>query len=305
IRNVMLTAMVDPEATMVDVLRLLIDEGYSKKFIDKLTDPLVKRYWTDEVANTSASRKSETMGYFVSKFDRFLTDKTMRNIIGQPKSSFNIAELMAQKKILLVDLAKGKLGEENSNFIGLLLVPRILAAALQRHKLRKEFPDFYLYVDEFQNFATDDFATILSEARKYKLNLTVGHQFIDQLPDSIKDAVFGNVGTTCVFRVGTEDAEVLEPQFEPHFTKQDLIKLPTGSAYIRLLVNNQPTEPFSINVDWDKINSVEKSPDVADEIRKLSREKYGVPVKEVEKMIEERIQESTSIQPSPLSKIPF
>jgi len=305
IRNVMLTAMVDPEATMVDVLRLLIDEGYSKKFIDKLTDPLVKRYWTDEVANTSASRKSETMGYFVSKFDRFLTDKTMRNIIGQPKSSFNIAELMAQKKILLVDLAKGKLGEENSNFIGLLLVPRILAAALQRHKLRKEFPDFYLYVDEFQNFATDDFATILSEARKYKLNLTVGHQFIDQLPDSIKDAVFGNVGTTCVFRVGTEDAEVLEPQFEPHFTKQDLIKLPTGSAYIRLLVNNQPTEPFSINVDWDKINSVEKSPDVADEIRKLSREKYGVPVEEVEKMIEERIQESTSIQPSPLSKIPF
>ena len=305
IRNVMLTAMVDPEATMVDVLRLLIDEGYSKKFIDKLTDPLVKRYWTDEVANTSASRKSETMGYFVSKFDRFLTDKTMRNIIGQPKSSFNIAELMAQKKILLVDLAKGKLGEENSNFIGLLLVPRILAAALQRHKLAKEFPDFYLYVDEFQNFATDDFATILSEARKYKLNLTVAHQFIDQLPDSIKDAVFGNVGTTCVFRVGTEDAEVLEPQFEPHFTKQDLIKLPTGSAYIRLLVNNQPTEPFSINVDWDKINSVEKSPDVADEIRKLSREKYGVPVEEVEKMIEERIQESTSIQPSPLSKIPF
>ncbi|MFC1625002.1 type IV secretory system conjugative DNA transfer family protein [Patescibacteria group bacterium] len=304
IRNVMLTAMTDPEATMVDVLRLFIDENYSKKFLDKITDPLVKRYWTDEIANTSDSRKSETMGYFVSKFDRLLTDKTMRNMIGQPKTSFDIGEIMAQKKILLVDLAKGKLGEENSSFIGLLLVPRILAAALQRHKLKGDFPDFYLYVDEFQNFATDDFATILSEARKYKLNLTVGHQFIEQLPESIKDAVFGNVGTTCIFRVGVEDAEFLEPQFEPHFNKQDLIKLPVGNAYIRLLVDGQPTEPFSIKVDLDKIQT-ETSHAVADEIRKTSREKYGVPIEEVEKMINSRIEESTSIQPTPLSKIPF
>jgi type IV secretory pathway TraG/TraD family ATPase VirD4 len=192
IRNVMLTAMVDPEATMIDVLRLFIDENYSKKFIDKLTDPLIKRYWIDEVAHTSQNRKGETMGYFVSKFDRMTTDKTMRNIIGQSKSSFNFDDVMAQKKILLVDLAKGKIGEENSNFIGLLFVPRILSAALRRHKLKGDFPNFFLFVDEFQNFATPDFATILSEARKYKLNLTVAHQFIKQMPDDIKDAIFGN-----------------------------------------------------------------------------------------------------------------
>lgn len=304
IRNVMLTAMVDPEATMVDVLRLLIDDNYSKKFIDKLTDPLVKRYWTDEVAKTTASRKGETMGYFVSKFDRFLTDKTMRNIIGQPKSSFTFDEVMADKKILLVDLAKGKLGEENSNFLGLLFVPRILSAALQRHKLKTDFPNFYLYVDEFQNFATPDFATILSEARKYKLNLIAGHQFIEQLPEEIKNAVLGNVGTMCVFRVGVDDAEFLEPHFQPNFTKQDLCNLPTGNAYMRLLVNGQPSPPFSLFIDWNELTAVPKSPELAAEIRELSRQKYGVPVQEVEEFINKRLAEEPTAPPQEPFKRP-
>ncbi|HLC82496.1 MAG TPA: DUF87 domain-containing protein, partial [Bacteroidia bacterium] len=247
IRNVMLTAMTDPSATMVDVLRLLIDTKYAQKFIDNIKDPMVKRFWTDEMAKTSDFHKSEKMGYFVSKFDKFVTDKLMRNILGQPKSAFNLADIMAQKKILLVDLAKGKIGEENSNFLGLLLVPRILTSALARHSLLEQgvdFPGFYLYVDEFQNFATPDFATILSEARKYKLNLTVAHQFVAQLSDEIKDAIFGNVGSMSVFRVGTEDAEFLETYFNPPFTKKDISGLPIGNAYVRLLVEGHPTQPF-------------------------------------------------------------
>ncbi|MBW6441724.1 TraM recognition domain-containing protein [Patescibacteria group bacterium] len=309
IRNVMLTAMVDPEATMIDVLRMFIDEKYSQKFLDKVTDPLVRRYWTDEVANTSQNRKGETMGYFVSKFDRITTDSTMRNIIGQKKSSFNFDDVMAQKKILLVDLAKGKLGEENSNFLGLLLIPRILTAALRRHQIQGGFPNFFLHVDEFQNFATPDFATILSEARKYKLNLTVAHQFIDQLTDEIKTAIFGNVGTTCAFRVGIDDAEYLETQFEPTFTKQDLSNLPVGNAYIRLLVKGQPSPPFSLFIDWNDLTSVPTNPQLAQEIKELSRLKYGTPVEEVEEFINQRLQEDVipELPPdkSPFSKLPF
>lgn len=292
IRNVMLTAMVDKDSTMVDVLRLLIDEKYSKKFIEKITDPLVKKYWTDEVANTSAQRKGETMGYFVSKFDKFVTDKLMRNILGQPKSAINIPHIMANRKILLVDLAKGKIGEENSDFLGLLLVPRLLNAALERQKMIEQgmdFPSFYLYVDEFQNFATDAFETILSEARKYKLNLTVAHQFVSQLPEEIKEAIFGNVGSMCTFRVGTDDAEFLEAYFSPTFTQQDISNLPVGNAYVKLLVDGHPTPPFSMNVPWDVIHTnVPKSPELAKQIKELSRTKYGKDSKEVEEYINMR-----------------
>jgi DNA helicase HerA-like ATPase len=152
---------------------------------------------------------------------------------------------------------------------------------------KEEFPNFYLYVDEFQNFATDDFATILSEARKYKLNLVVAHQFVSQLEEKIKEAVFGNVGTMAVFRIGAEDAETIEKQFEPVFTQSDLINLPIGNFYTRLLVNGHPTKPFSMKVDWDAVNQVNarKSPEIAKEIRRRSRERYGVPVEEVEAYI--------------------
>jgi hypothetical protein len=292
IRNVMLTAMMDKESTMVDVLRLLIDKKYAESFIPKITDPLVKKYWLDEMAHTSEQTKGEQMGYFVSKFDRFVTEKVMRDIVGQPKSAFNFKKLMAEKKILLCDLSKGKIGEENSNFLGLLIVPKILGAALSRSTLIDQgiqFPHFYLYVDEFQNFATDDFATILSEARKYKLNLIVAHQFISQLPDKIKEAVFGNVGTTCCFRVGADDAKYLETQFEPVFKQQDLMNNPTGSYYLRLLVNNQPSVPFSVSVDWEAITAVKKDPDMAKRIRDMSSQKYGKPAKEVEEYINTRL----------------
>jgi hypothetical protein len=313
IRNVMLTAMSDPEATMVDVMRLLIDDKYHKRFLEKLTDPVVRRYWTDEVANTSQNRKGEIMGYFVAKFDRFITDITMRNILGQAKSSVDLNKVMSEKKILLIDLAKGKIGEENSNFLGLLLVPRLLAAALARHSMvvrGEDFPDFYLYVDEFQNFATPDFATILSEARKYKLNLIVVHQFIAQLEEDIKNAVFGNVGTICAFRVGADDSEYLETQFAPVFTKNDLINLPIGNCYTRLLVKGQPTAPFSMEVDWDWITNQPKNFDTARKIKEMSRLKYGVPAKEVEEYIKLRAGYNEQPETPPLpsfnrSRIPF
>ena len=292
IRNVMLTAMMDKESTMVDVLRLLIDKKYAESFIPKITDPLVKKYWVDEMAHTSEQTKGEQMGYFVSKFDRFVTEKVMRNIVGQPKSAFNFKKLMAEKKILLCDLSKGKIGEENSNFLGLLIVPKILGAALSRSTMIDQgikFPHFYLYVDEFQNFATDDFATILSEARKYKLDLIVAHQFISQLPDKIKGAIFGNVGTTCAFRVGADDAKYLETQFDPVFKQQDLMNNPTGSYYLRLLVNNQPSVPFSVSVDWEAITNAKKDPDMAKKIREMSSLKYGKPAKEVEEYVNNRL----------------
>lgn len=292
IRNVMLTAMEDKESTLVDVLRLLIDTKYSQTFLPKITDPIVKKYWTEEMAKTNDFHKSEKMGYFVSKFDRFVTERILRNIVGQPRTVIDFKKFMAEKKILLCDLSKGKIGEENSNFVGLILIQKILTAALSRSTQIQEgtqFPHYYLYVDEFQNFATDDFATILSEARKYKLNLIVAHQFISQLPDKIKDAIFGNVGTICAFRVGADDAKFLETQFDPVFKQGDLMNNPTGAYYIKLLVKNQPMKPFSVTVDWDMITATKKDTAIAKSIRENSRIKYGTPIAEVDEFIAKRM----------------
>ena len=276
VRNVMLTAMAEKGNTLVEVLRLLTDPNFVKEKLAFVTDPLVRRYWTDEIAQTSDFHKSETMGYFVSKFDRFVTDKLLRNIIGQSKSAFNFREIMDGGKILLVDLSKGKIGDENSNFLGLILVPRLLIAAMSRVDLPEEQrKDFFLYVDEFQNFATPDFATILSEARKYRLDLIVANQFIAQIEQDIRDAVFGNVGTLVAFRVGIDDATYLEHQFEPVFKKQDLINNPVGHAYVRLLVQGQPTPPFSMMTDWAAIQGVARNSEVAGSIVELSRLRFG------------------------------
>jgi hypothetical protein len=206
----------------------------------------------------------------------------------------------------LIDLAKGKIGEENSNFIGLLLVPRILAAAFNRHNLigKVDFPDFYLYVDEFQNFATPDFATILSEARKYKLDLTVGHQFVAQLDDKIKEAIFGNVGTMCTFRIGADDAEYLEHQFGPVFTQKDLINLPNFNAYMRLLVKGFPTPPFSMQIDYEKAFAEPRNKERAQRIREMSRQKYGTAAADIEKFIADRSGLNDPPPPPPAPPIP-
>ena len=289
IRNVMLTAMTEKGNTLIEVFRILTDPTFAAGKISLIQDPLVKRYWTDELSQTSDFHKSEVLGYFVSKFDRFITEKLMRNIIGQSTSSFNFREVMDSRKILLVNLAKGKIGEENSNFLGLILVPRILAAAMSRvDTAEANRPDFYLYVDEFQNFATPDFVQILSEARKYHLNLTVANQFIGQLDETIKNAVFGNVGTTVMFRVGADDAEFLEKQLAPSFTKSDLLNLAVGKAYLRLLINNLPSIPFALATDWEQISALPKDPPASEKIKEASRLKYTRGKTEVEEEVTKR-----------------
>ena len=288
IRNIMLTVMVEPGATFIEIVRCLTDPSYVQSLLPKLNDPMVKRYWTDQIANTNEFHKSEVLDYIVSKFGRFITNKMMRNIIGQSTSSFNFRQAMDEGKILIINLAKGTIGEENSAFLGLVLIPKILIAAMSRQDVPEEKrKDFYLYVDEFQNFATQDFAVILSEARKYHLNLTVANQFISQMDDEVKNAVFGNVGTISSFRVGIADAGFLGKQFEPTFSEHDLLNLAMGDIYLKTMVNGVPAKPFSLQVTAEEMKKP-GNPKLAEMIKKLSSLKYGRPKDIVEAEIGKR-----------------
>ena len=290
IRNAMLTVMSEPGSTFIEVVRALTDANFVQELLPKVSDPIVRRYWTDQIAQTNDFHKSETLDYIVSKFGRFVTNKMMRNIIGQSQSAFDFRRVMDDGKILLVNLSKGKIGEENASFLGLVLVPKILVAAMSRQDMAQENRrDFYLYVDEFQNFATPDFAQILSEARKYRLNLIVANQFIGQMDEEVKNAIFGNVGTIMSFRVGVTDANYLQHEFQPVFTEADLINVDVFNAYVKTIVGNEPVTPFS--VDTTKDMAQEKSlenPRVAELVRELSRLKYGKDVKNLEVQIAER-----------------
>ncbi len=290
IRNAMLTVMVEPGNTFVEVVRVLTDAAFVQELLPKLQDPIIRRYWTDQIAQTADFHKSEVLDYIVSKFGRFVTNKLMRNIIGQSQSSFDFRKVMDEGKILLVNLAKGKIGEENSNFLGLILVPRILIAAMSRQEMAEETRrDFYLYVDEFQNFATPDFAQILSEARKYRLNLIVANQFIGQMEEEVKNAVFGNVGSLVAFRVGVTDANYLQHEFQPTFNEADLINIDKYNAYMKTNVRNEPVKPFSMDLTKDMQKVIaEKNPKIAEAIIQLSRLKYGRSQELVEAEISHR-----------------
>lgn len=288
IRNIMLTVMSEPGATFIEIVRCLTDQSYVQELLPKVKDPMVRRYWTDQIAQTSDFHKSEVLDYIVSKFGRFITNTMMRNIIGQSTSSFNFRTAMDEGKILIINLAKGTIGEENSAFLGLVLIPKILIAAMSRQDTAEaNRKDFYLYVDEFQNFATQDFAVILSEARKYHLNLTVANQFISQMDDEVKNAVFGNVGTICSFRLGISDAGFLTKQFQPIFGEHDLLNLGTGEIYLKTMINGVPKPPFSL-----KVAAAEKKkpgdPKKAEMIKRLSALKYGRPRALVEAEIAQR-----------------
>ena len=290
VRNAMLTVMSEKGATFVEVVRVLTDPKYVQELLPKVQDPIVRRYWTDQIAQTSDFHKSEVLDYIVSKFGRFITNKTMRNIIGQSDSAFDFRRVMDEGKILLINLSKGKLGEENSSFLGLVLIPKILIAAMSRQEIPEDKRrDFFLYVDEFQNFATPDFATILSEARKYHLNLTVANQFIGQMDDEVKNAVFGNVGTLISFRVGVTDASYMQREYQPVFGESDLINIERFHAYMKTIVDNEPVPPFSVDMTKDirkfKSGANEK---IARAIIQLSRLKYGRPKELVEAEINQR-----------------
>lgn len=290
VRNAMLTAMSEEGSTFVEVMRILTDSKFVQEILPKVKDPIVRRYWTDQIAQTADFHKSEVLDYIVSKFGRFVTNRMVRNIIGQSKSSFSFREVMDQGKILLINLAKGEVGEENSNFLGLILVPRILMAAMSRQDVPEEARrDFYLYVDEFQNFATPDFAQILSEARKYRLNLTVANQFIGQVEEEVKNAVFGNVGTIISFRVGVTDANYLAHEFTPTFGEDDLLNIERYHVYIKTIVDNEPAPPFSMDLTKD----LEKQKEMMDEnvgqiIKEMSRLKYGRDARLVEAEVTRR-----------------
>jgi type IV secretory pathway TraG/TraD family ATPase VirD4 len=290
VRNAMLTVMSEEGATFVEVIRILTDAKYVQELLPKVTDPIIRRYWTDQIAQTSDFHKSEVLDYIVSKFGRFVTNKLMRNIIGQSKSAFDFRKVMDEGKILLINLSKGRLGEENSNFLGLTLIPKILVAAMSRQEIPEDQRrDFFLYVDEFQNFATPDFATILSEARKYHLNLTVANQFIGQVEEEVKNAIFGNVGTMITYRVGVTDASYLQREYQPVFGESDLINIERFHVYMKTIVNNEPVPPFSVDLTRD-VNALKKTQNlkIAQAIIQLSRLKYGRPRELVEAEITQR-----------------
>lgn len=284
-RNATSLVMDDPESgnTLLDVSRVLADAKFRELKLSRCKNPIVTQFWTEIAAKAGGeSSLANMVPYITNKFDVFLSNETMRLIVGQEKSSFNFREVMDGRKILLVNLAKGRLGDINSNLIGLILVGKILMAALSRvDTIGQQPPDFYLYIDEFQNVTTDSISTILSEARKYRLGLIIAHQFISQIDDNIKNAVFGNVGSMSIFRVGAEDAKFLESQFLPTFTAADIMKIPNYNTYLKLLVDGFPAKPFNIEPGRTKEGSAE----FGALIKQYSRATYGRDRVQIDKII--------------------
>ncbi len=295
-RNASLTVMARPGGgTLIDIPRLFTDDAFRDDCLRYVTDPVVRAFWEQQMAKTADFHKSEMFNYFISKFGRFMTNDLMRNIIGQTESAFDIRQLMDSGKIFLVNLSKGKIGETNSYLLGMVLVAKMQVAAFQRaDTLEADRPDFYLYVDEFQNFTTDTFKTILAEARKYRLNLAITNQYVAQLPEEIRDAVMGNAGTIVTFRVGAADAEYMAKEFTS-VTEQDLTNLPFATTYIKLLVDGTPTKPFSMRTIKTPIKPHRE---LADAIRQLSRLKYGRDKRIVDELLATRIID-TPVKPQP------
>ncbi len=288
LNNTILALLESPGNTMLGIVRMYVDKKYRKKIVDNIKDPMVRAFWIDEYANYAEKYRTEAVAPIQNKVGQFLSSGIIRNIIGQPRSTIDLRSIMDDQKILLLDLSKGKVGEDNSALLGAMIITKLQLAALSRVDIpEEERKDFYLYVDEFQNFVTESFATILSEARKYRLNLIMGHQYIGQLvPDrnstKVRDAVFGNVGTMVIFRVGAADAEFLETEFDPIFTPTDIVNLPKYNIILKLMINGVASDPFSaitmpVNDAWISGNG--------EKVIKVSRERYGNSVGEVEEKI--------------------
>jgi len=288
-RNCALLLMSDPAGgTFIDIPKLLIDEEFMKSKLKYVTDQTVLDFWTKEFPNSQRSNESgEVISWVVSKFGPFISNDSMRNIIGQTKSGFNLRDIMDNKKILLVNLSKGKMGELNSKLLGIIFVMKFQAAAMGRANIPEDQRvDFSLYVDEFQNFATESFESILSEARKYRLNLILGNQFMTQLTDKIREAIIGNVGTVISGRIGITDAEILVKKFAPTFDAEDLAKMPNYQSVTSVMINNVPSAPFSMSFvpPMGQTNT-----QLSDALKRLSAAKYGKPRAIVEKEIFTRL----------------
>jgi hypothetical protein len=289
LRNTLLALLEAEGQSMLGIMRIFADDSYREKIVEKVTDPMVKSFWVDEYAGWSDKYRTEAVAAIQNKIGQLLSTPLIRNIVGQVKSRLDIRHAMDTGKIILVNLSKGKLGEDTSAFIGSMLVTKFQIDAMSRADIpEEERKDFYLYVDEFQNFATESFATILSEARKYRLNLTMANQYVAQLliGDSntkLRDAVFGNVGTLMSFQVGSDDAEVLSLQFEEVVTPKDILSLPKYHAYIRLMVNGMTNLPFSVSTLPPP--AFEQDAGRVEVIRNLSRERYA----EKREVVEDKI----------------
>ncbi|MEK9150959.1 MAG: type IV secretion system DNA-binding domain-containing protein [Patescibacteria group bacterium] len=288
LNNCVLALLDTPGTTLLGITRILVDKDYRQKIIANIKDPVVKSFWIHEYETWRDQFRNEAIVPIQNKVGQFLSTSLIRNIVGQPKSTINIQKIMNDEKILLVNVSKGRIGEDNSALLGAMFITKIQLAAMERVRIsEEERKDFYLYVDEFQNFATDSFANILSEARKYRLNLIIAHQYIGQLltekSTKVRDAVFGNTGTMITFRVGAADAEFLEKEFEPEFTIQDIVNIPNHQIYLKLMVDGVTSRPFSAAIlPPFSINSHE---DHSETVIQFSRKNYSNPRKEVENEI--------------------
>ena len=283
LRNVILGLLEYPGSTLLGVPRMLVDKEYRKKVVNKITDPVVKAFWVDEFTKYSNQFTVEAISPIQNKVGQFLSSSLVRNIISQTHSAMDMKEIMDNKKILIMNLAKGRIGEDYSALLGAMLITKIQLAAMGRVDTpEEERKDFYLYVDEFQNFATESFADILSEARKYRLDLIIAHQYISQLEEPVSDAVFGNVGTIITFRVGATDAEFLEKEFEPVFMMNDLVNLAKYDIYLKLMIDGVSGDAFSATA-LPPVSATEKSN--AEKIIKVSRERYSSKREVVEEKI--------------------
>ncbi|MBI3046483.1 MAG: type IV secretion system DNA-binding domain-containing protein [Candidatus Harrisonbacteria bacterium] len=288
LNNTLLALLEYPESTLLGIMRMLNDKDYRKKVVDNLKDPVVKGFWVNEFAKYSQKFETEATAAIQNKVGQFVTNPLIRNILGQPRSSLDMRRVMDEGKILIVNLSKGKIGEDNSALLGAMIITKLQLAAMSRVDVpESERQDFYLYVDEFQNFATDSFASILAEARKYHLCLILAHQYISQLihatTTKVRDAVFGNVGTLLAFRVGAEDAEFLEKEFQPDFMATDFVNLPKYNFYIKLMIDGISSRPFSAS-GIPPLKPLEKN--FKNEIIENSRREYGRPREIVEKKID-------------------
>ena len=303
LQNTILALLEYPGSTMLGINRMLTDKAYRDKVVANVTDSSVKTYWTQEFANYTERFAAEATPAIQNKIGQFTANPLVRNIIGQKKSSFDFRKLMDEGKIMIINLSKGRVGEANANLIGSMLITKIYLAAMSRADTKEsdlnKLPNFYLYVDEFQSFANESFADILSEARKYKLNLTIAHQYIEQMEEEVRAAVFGNVGTMVTFRVGAYDAEVLEKEFAPVFTAEDLVNLGSYQIYLKLMIDGIGSKPFSAStlppIEKPEVSSVE-------EIIRHSRRVYAEPKAEVEKKILDWHEEGKVVMPKPAPK---
>ena len=286
--NTLLALLENPGSTLLGVNRMYADKGYREEVVRNVSDPTVKTFWEDEFAKWDERFMREATAAIQNKIGQFTANPIVRNIIGQTTSSFDFREVMDNKKILLINLSKGRIGEQNAGLLGGMLITKIYLAAMSRADLPKpemaKLPPFFLFVDEFQNFANESFADILSEARKYKLNLIMAHQYVEQMEEEVRDAVFGNVGTTVSFRVGPLDAELLEKVFVPTFTQEDIVNLGRFQIYLTLMIDGVGSKPFSATT----MGPLPKNPiSMREEVIEFSRKNFSKPREEVQKYIDE------------------